>query len=129
MTANVGLRCGKLLEQVGHAAFEMQAVVENHVGARELLDIGRHGFVEMRIDARAHQRGDLHVLAADVLEHVGDRAGRADDLDRILAGERAVRDLGRLGVIGWTHRAGNRKWADNAQSKHQQDDEGLSVTY
>ena len=43
----------------------------------------------MRIDARPHQAGDLHMLAADVAEHVGDRAGRANDVDRILPCKRA----------------------------------------
>ena len=71
------LALGELFEQVGHAAFEVQAVVEDHVGGVELLDVGRHGAVEMRIDARAHQASHLQMLAADVVENVGDGAGGA----------------------------------------------------
>ena len=35
----------------------------------------------MRIDARAHEPGHLHALAADLSHDVGDHAGGGDDAD------------------------------------------------
>ena len=95
---------------VGHLPFEVQAVEEDEVGVVELLAVAGAGDVLVRIDARPHQRLDLHAVAADALDHVGDDGGGADD-----ANGRTL-ELGRAVAAG-TADEGERKCADYQQQQ------------
>ena len=112
-----GSASGELFEHFRHPAFEVQAVVENGVGAAELLDIGRRLAIQMRIDARSHQGGHFDMLAANVSEHVGHLPGRADDLDRVVAGE----GLGDSGGGSGRFAVGMRLGAATGQNGRQKD--------
>ena len=75
---------GHLLKHVGHAPFEVQAVVEDHVGSVQSLDIGGRCAVEVRIDSGPHQPDYVEPLAAKVAKDIGDGPGRANNVDCFL---------------------------------------------
>ena len=73
-------------EQVAHLALEMDAVVENEAGIVEALLVGAGRLVEMGVDARAAEAGDLNMVTSDDPRRICDHAGGADHVE--LAGGR-----------------------------------------
>jgi hypothetical protein len=71
-------------QRVGHLPLEQKTVVEHDVGAQHPGDVRARRRVEVRIDARAHQLGDLGALPGDVAHDIADHAGGRDDLQRRL---------------------------------------------
>ena len=76
-----GTVLGQLLQYLGHLALEVQAVVQDEVGLPQAAQIPGGGLVQVWIDPRPHQGGDLHMHTADVLGHVGDHARGGGDLE------------------------------------------------
>ncbi len=74
------------VDQPLHPAFELQAVEHHQVGLGQGAGVGGAGRVNVGVAVGADQRGDLDVLAADVVEHVGENAEAGDHL-HALGGE------------------------------------------
>ena len=74
------LAVGELLKDLGHLSFQKETIVENDVGVLEALDVAFRGGVEVRVDAGAHEAGDVDVFAADDLGNIGDLSDGGDDL-------------------------------------------------
>ena len=61
---------GKFCKNVAHFRLKMQTVVQNQVSFVELFNVACRRLVEMRVNARAHQRRNLHVVSAYVFNGV-----------------------------------------------------------
>ena len=70
------------LQDAGHSRFEVEAVPEDGVGRFEPRDVALAGPVEVRIDARAHEGLNVHRVAADPPNGVGDLPDRGHDTQR-----------------------------------------------
>jgi len=75
-------RARHALQHVTEARFEVQAVVEDDVGVPKAAHVALARHVQVRIDPRAHQRGDLDALAADVADGIGDHPDGGDGPNR-----------------------------------------------
>ena len=99
-------------EDVLHLAFELEAAVEDQVRFDELADVAGGGLVEMRVDARPHQAGDVDTVSADLARQVGDQVGGGDHPD--LA----------LGHVGGGRRRPTRGAARRSQQEREPDHGG-----
>ena len=63
-------RASQLLECLSHAAFEIQARIEDDVGVVQLLDVSARRLEQMRIASRLNQPGDRAVRANHLLHDV-----------------------------------------------------------
>ena len=73
------LALAQLFEYLGHLRLQEEAVVEDDFGVLEQFDVAFGGDVEVWVDARAHEAGDIDVFAADDLGNIGELADGGDD--------------------------------------------------
>ena len=74
------------LEHVGHFSFQMQAVVQDHVGSGEAVHVSGACLVQVRVHARPHEAGRRYVVAAYLRGQVRQHAGGGDDAEAVREG-------------------------------------------
>lgn len=72
------------LEGVDHPAFEVEAAVEDDIGIGEGVDVAGAGLVEVGIDPRSHEGGDVDAVAAAVADEIADHADGGGDADAVV---------------------------------------------
>jgi hypothetical protein len=70
-----------LVEHLGHARFQVQPDVEDHVRPEEAAHVALAGLVQVRVHPGPHQRVHPHPLAAHVAHHVGHHAHGGDGVE------------------------------------------------
>lgn len=62
-------------EDFGHSAFEVESAVEDKLRVLNFFEVTRGWFVEVGVDAWAHEGFDFAEIGADILGEVGEHAG------------------------------------------------------
>jgi hypothetical protein len=75
----VFLAAGHFRKNVLHFALEEKAVVKDSGSTLEFCDIGRAGFIEVRIDAGAHEGLHFDAIAAHLFYKVSHHCGGGGD--------------------------------------------------
>ena len=66
----------------------MQTVIQEEIRFLDLLEVGRLGYIEMRILTRRDDELDVHIVACELLRHILKERGR--DRDRFLRIRRLI---------------------------------------
>jgi hypothetical protein len=70
------LRLRASSEYIGHPSLELETIVEDDFRVNDRYDIVTDRFVQMWVNTGRNQLRQLHRVASDTPDHVGDHPGR-----------------------------------------------------